>query len=53
MTTVFGEKLKIELYGKSHGPNVGIRIDGVPEGLSFDVAPGVFQLFEFEYTLRS
>ena len=38
MTTVFGEKLKIELYGKSHGPNVGVRIDGVPEGLSFDVS---------------
>ncbi|MBR0455295.1 MAG: chorismate synthase [Firmicutes bacterium] len=36
MTTVFGEKLKIELYGKSHGPNIGVRIDGVPEGLSFD-----------------
>ncbi|MBQ3321657.1 MAG: chorismate synthase [Firmicutes bacterium] len=38
MTTSFGEKIKIEVYGKSHGPCVGVRIDGVPEGLSFDAA---------------
>lgn len=36
MTAVFGEKLKIEVYGKSHGPCVGVKIGGVPAGLSFD-----------------
>lgn len=36
MTAVFGEKLKIEVYGKSHGPSVGVKIGGVPAGLSFD-----------------
>ena len=37
MTTVFGEKLKIELYGTSHGPCVGLKMRGVPAGLSFDM----------------
>ena len=37
MTPVFGEKLKIELYGTSHGPCVGVRMSGVPAGLSFDM----------------
>jgi len=37
MTAVFGEKLKIELFGTSHGPCVGVRMSGVPAGLSFDM----------------
>ena len=37
MTAVFGEKLKIELFGTSHGPCVGVRMRGVPAGLSFDM----------------
>ena len=37
MTAVFGEKLKIEIYGTSHGPCVGVRMSGVPAGLSFDM----------------
>ena len=37
MTPVFGEKLKIELYGTSHGLCVGVRMSGVPAGLSFDM----------------
>lgn len=36
MTTAFGEKMKIELYGKSHGPCVGVKIRGVRAGLVFD-----------------
>ena len=37
MTAVFGEKLKIELFGTSHGPCVGVRMRGMPAGLSFDM----------------
>ncbi len=37
MTTVFGEKLKIEIYGSSHGPCVGVKMRGLPAGLSFDM----------------
>ena len=37
MTAVFGEKLNIEIYGTSHGPCVGVRMRGLPAGLSFDV----------------
>ena len=37
MTVKFGEKLKIELYGSSHGPCVGVRIEGLPAGRIIDV----------------
>ena len=37
MTVRFGEKLKIELYGSSHGPCVGVRIEGLPAGRIIDV----------------
>lgn len=37
MTAVFGEQLKIELFGTSHGQCVGVRMRGVPAGLSFDM----------------
>lgn len=36
MTTVFGEKLNIEIYGKSHGPCIGVKMNGVPAGMRFD-----------------
>ena len=37
MTKVFGEKLNIEIYGSSHGPCVGVKMRGLPAGLSFDM----------------
>jgi len=37
VTVRFGEKLKIELYGSSHGPCVGVRIEGLPAGRIIDV----------------
>ena len=36
MSEVFGEKLKIDIFGTSHGPEVGVMIGGIPEGVSFD-----------------
>ncbi|MGX8774401.1 MAG: chorismate synthase [Bacillota bacterium] len=37
MASVFGEKLNIEIYGTSHGPCVGVKMRGLPAGLSFDM----------------
>ena len=37
MTAVFGEQLNIEIYGTSHGPCVGVKLSGVPSGLTFDM----------------
>ena len=30
----FGSKLKLSIWGASHAPEVGIRIEGVPQGIS-------------------
>ena len=32
MSSTFGNKLKISLFGESHGPAVGIVMDGLPSG---------------------
>lgn len=37
MTVRFGEALSIELYGTSHGPCIGVRMEGLPAGRSIDV----------------
>ncbi len=33
----FGRKLKISIFGESHGESVGIIIDGLPSGLKLDM----------------
>ncbi|MDD4655725.1 MAG: chorismate synthase [Bacteroidales bacterium] len=30
---LFGNKFKVELFGESHGPAIGVVIDGVPSGI--------------------
>lgn len=37
MTVTFGENIKVELYGTSHGPAVGVRIEGIPAGRIIDL----------------
>lgn len=34
----FGQSFRIHIFGESHGPAVGITIDGVPAGIPLDVA---------------
>lgn len=36
MSNSFGNKLKISIFGESHGENLGIIIDGLPSGLELD-----------------
>ena len=36
MASSWGEQLKITLFGESHGPAVGVVIDGVPAGETLD-----------------
>ncbi|TXT45863.1 MAG: hypothetical protein FD137_1353 [Spirochaetes bacterium] len=36
----FGKNFRVELFGESHGPGVGVIIDGCPPGLA--LAPGDF-----------
>jgi chorismate synthase len=38
MTMEFGRKLRLRLYGSSHGPEVGVTVDGLPPGTAVDLA---------------
>lgn len=36
MSSMWGESLRISLFGESHGPGVGVVMDGLPPGLRID-----------------
>ena len=37
MASVTGEKIKISVFGESHGEAVGVVIDGFPAGMKIDM----------------
>ena len=37
MASVFGEKLKISIFGQSHSEAIGVCIDGFPAGFRIDM----------------
>lgn len=37
MSSIWGERLKIALFGESHGPGIGVVVDGFPPGMPVDV----------------
>lgn len=36
MSSVYGENLKLSIFGQSHGPAIGMTFDGIPAGLPVD-----------------
>lgn len=38
MSAVWGRKVKYTIFGESHGPGIGIVIDGLPTGILLDMA---------------
>lgn len=36
MSSTYGESLKLSIFGQSHGPAVGMILDGIPAGLPVD-----------------
>ena len=36
MNSTYGENLKMTIFGQSHGPAVGMTLDGIPSGLPVD-----------------
>ena len=38
MTMEFGQRLRVGIFGSSHGPEVGVTIDGLPVGTPIDPA---------------
>lgn len=37
MSSTYGENLKLSIFGQSHGPAIGIVLDGIPAGLPVDL----------------
>ena len=37
MSSTYGEILKLSIFGQSHGPAIGMTLDGIPAGLPVDV----------------
>ena len=36
MSSTYGDKLKLCIFGESHGPAIGMTMDGIPAGLAVD-----------------
>ena len=36
MATTYGKNLKLSIYGGSHDECIGVRVSGMPSGISFD-----------------
>lgn len=36
MSSTYGEMLKLSIFGQSHGPAIGMTLDGIPAGLPVD-----------------
>ena len=37
MSSTYGEKLKLSIFGQSHGAAIGMTLDGIPAGLPVDL----------------
>ena len=37
MSSTYGENIKLSIFGQSHGPAIGMTLDGIPAGLPVDL----------------
>ena len=37
MSSTYGESLRLSIFGQSHGPAIGMTLDGIPAGLPVDL----------------
>ena len=38
MSGIHGERIKMTIFGESHGAAIGLVIDGLPPGMTLDLA---------------
>ena len=38
MSSTYGDQLKLTIFGQSHGPAIGMTLDGIPAGLPVDLS---------------
>ena len=38
MSSTFGDRIRMTIFGESHGPSIGIVLDGLPAGVPLDLA---------------
>ena len=43
MSSTYGERLKLSIFGQSHGPAIGMTLDGIPQ--AFRLIQKNFRLF--------
>lgn len=44
MSSTYGEKIKISVFGESHGNGIGVVIDGLPAGVKIDMDSVLLQM---------
>lgn len=44
MSSTYGEKIKISVFGESHGNGIGVVIDGLPAGVKIDMDSVLMQM---------
>ena len=44
MSSTYGDKIKISIFGESHGNGIGVVIDGLPAGVKIDMDKGLVQM---------
>ena len=44
MSSTYGEKIKISVFGESHGKGIGVVIDGLPAGVKIDMDKVLVQM---------
>ncbi len=44
MSSTYGEKIKISVFGESHGNGIGVVIDGLPAGIKIDMDKVLLQM---------
>ena len=47
MSSTWGNKIKISLFGESHGEGIGIVINNLPPGIELNLDPNCVKTFEY------